>query len=187
MTTRTLLLLHALFSLCLLVNLLGCMWWNLAVTEGLVDSWATASECSDPGGAAGSAGQQGGPSLGLGARCACPCTCAAACAAACATGFLAAPDRQPATSWTARHACPPPCMRRRQPVSPALLHLCPAVTKDFDLLTASDGARWLVSCYFALTTMVTIGEAGAGAGTTKNWAGTGNQGQAWECQGKLNE
>ena len=38
------------------------------------------------------------------------------------------------------------------------LPLPAAVTKDYDLLTATDPQRWLVSCYFALTTMVTIGE-----------------------------
>ncbi|KAI7838739.1 hypothetical protein COHA_007535 [Chlorella ohadii] len=32
-----------------------------------------------------------------------------------------------------------------------------AVNKDFDLLTASGPIQWLVSCYFALTTIVTVG------------------------------
>ena len=45
LTTRTLLLIHALFTLCVLVNLLGCIWWNVAETEGLENSWAAASEC----------------------------------------------------------------------------------------------------------------------------------------------
>ena len=33
----------------------------------------------------------------------------------------------------------------------------PAATKDYDLLTASNPERWVICCYFALTTMVTIG------------------------------
>lgn len=42
------------------------------------------------------------------------------------------------------------------------MHACcrrapPTVDKDFDLLTASGPTQWLVSCYFALTTIVTIG------------------------------
>ncbi|PRW57808.1 cyclic nucleotide-binding [Chlorella sorokiniana] len=72
-TTRKLLLLHAVFSLAVLVNLLGCIWWNVAVGEGLDNSWAA------------------------------------------------------------------------------------AVNKDFDLLTAGEPTQWLVSCYFALTTIVTVG------------------------------
>jgi hypothetical protein len=75
-TSRKLLLLHAVFSLAVLVNLLGCIWWNVAVGEGLDNSWAA------------------------------------------------------------------------------------AVNKDFDLLTAGEPTQWLVSCYFALTTIVTVGGCG---------------------------
>jgi hypothetical protein len=35
-----LLLSTALFSLLVLVNLLACLWWNLALDEGLSNSWA---------------------------------------------------------------------------------------------------------------------------------------------------
>lgn len=42
MSTNTLILFNALFSLAVLVNLLGCIWWNVAVASGLEDSWAAA-------------------------------------------------------------------------------------------------------------------------------------------------
>ncbi|KAL4433441.1 hypothetical protein ABPG77_010294 [Micractinium sp. CCAP 211/92] len=75
LNTRNLLLFNALFSLAVLVNLMGCIWWNIAVNEGLDNSWVV------------------------------------------------------------------------------------LVTngKGIDLATSSDPTRWLVSCYFALTTVATIG------------------------------
>ena len=33
-------LFHTLFSLCVVVNVLGCLWWNIALGEGLQNSWA---------------------------------------------------------------------------------------------------------------------------------------------------
>jgi hypothetical protein len=47
-------------------------------------------------------------------------------------------------------ACLPPVAARL----PACL---PAENKEYDLLTASNFQRWVISCYFSLTTMVTIG------------------------------
>jgi hypothetical protein len=44
LTTRTLLLIHAIFRFCALVNLLGCIWWFVAELEGLENSWAAASK-----------------------------------------------------------------------------------------------------------------------------------------------
>ncbi|KAI3437808.1 hypothetical protein D9Q98_000255 [Chlorella vulgaris] len=40
LSPRMLLLSTALFSLLVLVNLLACLWWNLALDEGLSNSWA---------------------------------------------------------------------------------------------------------------------------------------------------
>jgi hypothetical protein len=45
MNTRSLLLFHAIFSLCVTVNTLGCIWWNVAQEAGIEGTWATASEC----------------------------------------------------------------------------------------------------------------------------------------------
>ncbi|KAL4451688.1 hypothetical protein ABPG75_007350 [Micractinium tetrahymenae] len=75
MSTQNLLLFNAIYSLAVLVNLMGCIWWNMAVNEGLDNSWAV------------------------------------------------------------------------------------LVTngKGIDLTTSSDATRWLVSVYFALTTVATIG------------------------------
>jgi hypothetical protein len=39
-STRALSLITAVFSLLVLVNLMGCIWWNMAVSEGLEYSWA---------------------------------------------------------------------------------------------------------------------------------------------------
>ncbi|PRW57335.1 Potassium channel AKT1 [Chlorella sorokiniana] len=76
LTTRTLLLFNAGLTLAVLVNLLGCLWWNLAISQGIYHSWA----------------------------------------------------------------------------SPDVL-----TTKKYNLAEASDWNRWLVSCYYSLTTMLTIG------------------------------
>lgn len=74
LSPRMVLLFTSFFSLAVLVNLLGCLWWNMALDEGLENSWAAFVQ-----------------------------------------------------------------------------------NKDYDLLAASDPNRWTVSCYFALTTLVTIG------------------------------
>lgn len=36
----TLLVLNAFFSLCVMINLLACLWWTVAEAEGLPNSWA---------------------------------------------------------------------------------------------------------------------------------------------------
>lgn len=41
MTTRTLLLFNAALTLAVLVNLLGCLWWNCAISQGVYHSWAS--------------------------------------------------------------------------------------------------------------------------------------------------
>lgn len=39
MNTATFFLLHVLFTMCVFINLLGCIWWFVAVIEGLENSW----------------------------------------------------------------------------------------------------------------------------------------------------
>lgn len=39
MNTATFFLLHVLFTMCVFINLLGCIWWFVAVIEGFENSW----------------------------------------------------------------------------------------------------------------------------------------------------
>ena len=57
------------------------------------------------------------------------------------------PARLPACPPARLPACPPACLL--------------AENKEYDLLTASNFQRWVISCYFSLTTMVTIGAPSA--------------------------
>ena len=41
MTTRTMLFLTTFFAMAVLVNLQGCLWWFLAITQGIDNSWAS--------------------------------------------------------------------------------------------------------------------------------------------------
>ena len=119
LSPRAVLLFALLFSLAVLVNLLGCLWWNIALDEGLENSWAARI------------GEACRPPLMLGVP---------------AAAALPSSTPHARLSASAMHG------RRAGRCAAA-----GADNKDFDLLTASDPARWLVSCYFALTTLVTIG------------------------------
>lgn len=41
MTTRSLMLFTTLFTMAVLLNLMGCLWWNVAAGQGLDTSWAS--------------------------------------------------------------------------------------------------------------------------------------------------
>ena len=127
-STSALSLITAIFSRLVLVNLMGCMWWNMAVGEGLEYSWAAHIR----------AWQQ---------RAACVVACLLAFAyCLCMQGWAAQGSHQQLTSSS----------RKAAGLSSTGCSL-PAENKEYDLLTASNFQRWVISCYFSLTTMVTIG------------------------------